>query len=113
MTGYQAGATVAGIVRYVGDGDGLCVGLGPDPKTWTEIRLADYFAPELNEPGGRAAAASLTRVVMGKRATCTATVGQGGRTSSYDRLIAICRIDGVSIGEMMRHAGVLEGGNGR
>ena len=82
-------------------------------STWTEIRLADFFAPELSTPAGRAAAASLTRMVMGKRAVCTAERGQNGRTYSYDRLIAVCRIEGVSVGEMMRRAGVTEGGNGR
>ena len=43
----------------------------------------------------------------GKRAVCTA----GHR--SYDRIVANCRIGGVSISELMRRQGISEGGNGR
>jgi len=114
VRGYAPGATVAGLVRYVGDGDGLCVGPGPDPRTWTEIRLADFYAPELNAPGGREAKAALERIVSGRRLVCTARRGDRGRqTYSYDRLIAVCTINGRPLGEMMRRASVPEGGNGR
>lgn len=113
VTGYKAGAEVSGLVVYVGDGDGLCVGRGPDPSGWVEIRLADFYAPELSEPGGEAAKAMLERLAMGKAAVCTATAGHDGRTYSYDRLIASCRIGGEDLGEMMRRAGVREGGRGR
>lgn len=101
------GATFAGIVRYVGDGDGLCVGPGSDPATWIEVRVSDFYAPELSEPGGRKAKATLERIAKGKRVVCLA----GGR--SYDRVVAECRINGVSVGRLMRRAGVREGGRGR
>lgn len=103
----KAGATFAGTVRYVGDGDGLCVGTGSDPNTWIEVRVADFYAPEISEPGGKAAKATLQRIAMGKRAECLA------RNRSYDRIVAVCTIDGVSVAELMRRAGVAEGGRGR
>lgn len=49
------GQKFGGVVRYVGDGDSLCVGLSPDPQTWIEVRLADFDAPELHDPEGRRA----------------------------------------------------------
>jgi micrococcal nuclease len=102
VSGYKPGATIAGTIRYVGDGDGL----------WTEIRLADFFAPELNEPGGRQAKAALDQFV-GRRAVCTAERGKNGSTRSYDRLIASCSIDGRSLADRLRQTGVAEGGRGR
>lgn len=113
VTGYTPGQTVAGTVRYVGDGDSLCIGPGRDPATWTEIRLADFFAPELNEHGGRQAKRVLERLVLGKRLVCTARRGNNGRTSSYDRLIATCTLDGANLANRLRQAGSGEGGRGR
>lgn len=110
--GYRPGATVAGIIRYVGDGDGLCIGPGSDPLTWTEIRLANFFAPELSAPGGRQAKAVLDKFV-GRQAVCTAERGANGSTRSYDRLIASCSIEGRSLSGLLREAGVAEGGRGR
>lgn len=100
------GATFAGIVRHVGDGDMICVGPGPDETTWIEVRVADFYAPELHEPGGLQARDTLRRIALGKRATCTA----GKR--SYDRIVAVCTINGRSVGEQMRGAGIQEGGRG-
>lgn len=109
----RPGYTVTGPVRYVADGDGLCVGPSSDPATWVEIRLADFYAPELREPGGPAARAVLERLTRGRTLTCTAVRGSGGKVVSYDRLIAVCRLGGVSLGDLMRRSGVAEGGNGR
>jgi endonuclease YncB( thermonuclease family) len=61
----QSGASFSGPVVYVGDGDGLCVALGPDATDWVEVRLADFYAPELQEPGGEAAKSALSRIVAG------------------------------------------------
>lgn len=47
------GATVSGPVVYIGDGDSLCVATGQGPGTWVEIRLADFYAPELSAPRRR------------------------------------------------------------
>jgi len=103
----EPGSLFSGPVTYVGDGDSLCVGQGPSPERWVEVRLSDFYAPELHEPAGPAAKATLQRITSGRQASCIAE----GR--SYDRIVARCTIQGVSIGDRMRAAGVLEGGRGR
>jgi len=114
VTGYKAGTVVTGTVLYVGDGDGLCIGNGPDPKTWIEIRLADFYAPEIHSADGPAAKRKLAELSKGKTAVCTVQHSDhGSNTYSHDRLIAQCRVDGASLGDLMRRAGVKEGGNGQ
>jgi micrococcal nuclease len=103
----RRGAVFSGPVVYVGDGDGLCVAVGEGPRGWVEVRVADFYAPELSEPGGRAAKATLEHLAMGRRATCVA------RNRSHDRVVARCRINGRDLAEQMRRAGVVEGGRGR
>lgn len=103
----RAGAPFAGTVRYVGDGDSLCVGNASDPKTWIEVRVADFHAPELHAPGGREAKSALERIAFGKPIQCVA----GKR--SYDRVVANCSVSGTSVADLMRRAGVSEGGRGR
>ena len=100
----KPGTTFLGPVRYVGDGDGLCIGASRDPSTWIEVRLADFYAPELSQPGGREAKSTLERMVMGRTLRCVAD------HRSYDRIVAACRLDGVSVGDLMRRRGVREGG---
>lgn len=68
MPSWLRGGTFQGPVSYVGDGDGLCIALGPDPSRWVEVRLADFYAPELREPGGRQAKATLDRLTAGRDA---------------------------------------------
>jgi micrococcal nuclease len=97
----------SGPVVYVGDGDSLCVALGPSPAEWVEVRLADFYAPELHEAGGSEAKASLGRLVEGKSVDCIAA------HRSYDRVVAICRLRGRSVGDLLRAAGVKEGGRGK
>lgn len=96
-----------GRATYVGDGDSLCVARGPLAADWIEVRLADFYAPELQEPGGEQAKAALSRLVMGRTLTCQP------RKQSYDRLVAVCYRDGRSVGDLMRASGVSEGGRGR
>lgn len=108
----RAGHVVSGPVRYIVDGDGLCVGPTADPATWVEIRLADLYAPELREPGGSQARAALERATRGRTLICTAVKGDHGRVVSYDRLIATCRVGGRGLAETMRRSGVAEGGRG-
>src|SRR3546814_8845938 len=48
----RPGQQFSGTVRYVGDGDGFCVGSSTDPNTWIEVRLADFDVPELHSPDG-------------------------------------------------------------
>jgi micrococcal nuclease len=101
------GTSFSGSVRYVGDGDSICVGNSGDPGTWIEVRVADFYAPELHSPGGAQAKAAMERVAMGRTLQCVA----GKR--SYDRVVAECTLNGTSIGDLMRREGVTEGGRGR
>jgi endonuclease YncB( thermonuclease family) len=107
----RAGQTFSGTVRYVGDGDSLCVGSSSDPNTWIEVRLGDFNAPELHSPSGPGAKSALEHIAMGEAAQCVAGGGRHGNVTSYDRVIATCRINGRAIGDLMRAAGVQEGGN--
>lgn len=100
------GTAFSGIVRYVGDGDSLCVGPAGRPDLWVEIRLADFYAPKLHEPGGQRAKALLVSIAAGKRLDCRA-----GRRS-YDCVVAWCEIDGKPIGDLLRARGGAEGGKG-
>jgi len=102
-----SGSYFSGPVVYVGDGDSLCVGVGQGSDGWVEVRLQDFYAPELKTPAGPAAKDTLSRLALGKDAVCRA-----GR-QSYDRVVARCEIGGRSVGDLMRAAGVPEGGNGR
>jgi micrococcal nuclease len=99
-----SGTEFSGPVTYIVDGDGLCVGR---EQGGIEVRLADFYAAELREPGGEAAKAALARIAMGKEVTCVA-----GK-KSYDRTIAVCKLGGQPLGDLMRAAGVPEGGRGR
>jgi endonuclease YncB( thermonuclease family) len=113
------GATFTGPVVYVGDGDSLCVDVMPHTKffreggavvpgvSWVEVRLADFYAPELHDTGGPAAKAALERIVKGRQAVCVAD------HQSYDRIVARCEVGGRSVGDLMRSAGIAEGGRGR
>ena len=96
----------SGRVTYVGDGDSLCVALGPSPSEWVEVRLEDFYAPELDEAGGDAAKANLSRLVMGRSLTCYPA------KQSYDRIVATCMLSGRSVGDMLRANGNAEGGRG-
>lgn len=107
----QAGVRFSGTVQYIGDGDGLCVGTTADPNEWIEVRLADFDAPELHKPGGTAAKAALERIALHREVTCTAERGRSGRVVSFDRVIARCRIGTHSIGDLLRQAGIVAGGN--
>lgn len=75
------------------------------------VRLQDFDAPELSErPAGIRARDALRSFALGKVATCTVTRGRNRTYQSYGRAIAVCRVQGVSLGDSMRRAGVAEGG---
>nr|WP_047166856.1 hypothetical protein [Sphingomonas sp. Y57] len=101
------GTTFSGVVRYVSDGDGLCVGPAGRPHRWIEVRLADFYAPELHEAGGIDAKRRLERIVMGRVLVCRA-----GRRS-FDRVVAACTLGGRPLGTLLREDGGAEGGRGR
>lgn len=100
----KRGKVFSGEVRHIIDGDGLCVS---GPSGLIEVRLSDFYGAELNRPGGREAKAALARIALGRQVSCKA-----GRRS-YDRVVAHCRLNGRSLGDLMRRAGIKEGGNGR
>jgi len=99
-------ASFSGIVRYVGDGDGLCVGSAGRPDLWIEVRLGDFYAPELHERGGMVAKRRLEHLVFGQVLQCRA----GKR--SYDRVIGYCTLAGRPLGALLRANGGREGGRG-
>lgn len=96
---------ISGRVNEVIDGDGLVVGR-------TEIRLGDFDAPEWDEPGGATATAALLRIASGREVVCTPCEGarRPGQCTSYDRVIATCRLNGERLGDLMRRQGIQEGG---
>jgi endonuclease YncB( thermonuclease family) len=107
----RAGIVFSGTVRYVGDGDSLCVGRTGNPAEWIEVRLADFNAPELHEPGGSASKQALERLVLGRPVSCTTKRGRSGRVISFDRVIARCRTGKANLGDLLRAAGIAEGGH--
>lgn len=106
----RAGEVFSGPVRYVGDGDGLCVGPTSDPNSWIEVRLADFDAPELDSPGGREAKARLDALVRGRMLHCTAQRGRQGSVVVHDRVIAACTLEGRPLGRLIRERGGIVGG---
>lgn len=106
LPGYLApGTSFSGPVVYVGDGDSLCVGVGPGDSEWVEVRLADFHAPELSSSEGPAAKRALLDLVMHRSVRCVA------EHRSYDRIVAHCELNGRSLGDHLRDRGALEGGN--
>jgi len=107
LPGYlYPGARFAGPVVHIGDGDSLCVAVGAGPQNWVEVRISGFYAPELHEPDGKQAKAALSSIARGRSAVCVAD------HQSYDRIVARCYIGGRLIGDLMRQAGVSEGGRG-
>lgn len=105
------GEAFSGVVRYVGDGDSLCVGASRDHATWIEVRLSDFDAPELHSPQGSRSRQYLRDIALGREIRCVAVRGRTGRVLVWDRVIARCTIQGRAIGEVLRAAGAPEGGN--
>jgi endonuclease YncB( thermonuclease family) len=107
-----AGVAFSGTVRYVIDGDGWCVGQSSDPSTWIEVRSSDFDAAELRTPEGRRGKAIAERALLGRQMRCRSATGRDGHTViTYDRVLAVCSIDGRRVADMLREAGVPEGGN--
>lgn len=106
-THFSPGSVFSGRVTYVGDGDSLCVAQGVGRHDWIEVRLADFYAPELNGLRGEEAKQALSQLALGKPVICEA------QHRSYDRIVARCTINGVPLGDTLRARGVPEGGRGR
>ena len=58
------------------------------------VRLQGIAAPELDEPGGSAAAGFASNLMLGRDVECRLT-GEWSR----DRLIGVCFLDGTDVGE--------------
>ena len=89
----DSGDQLEDMVAKVIDGDTLHVGA-------TKIRLQGVAAPELDEPFGPEARYFLTAIALGRRARCD-LIGE----LSFDRQVAVCRIDGRDLGRLMVEAG--------
>ncbi len=81
-----ASDSLRGEVTRVRDGDTIEIGE-------IAIRLQGVAAPELRDPLGREAGAAMRRLVKGRVVEC---VPDGSR--SYDRIVAVCFLDGQDIG---------------
>lgn len=97
---------IAGRAVTIIDGDGLVLSTGD------EIRLGDFNAPEWNQKGGKEAKAALAEIAYGEDLACTPCEGarNPNRCTSYDRIIATCRLNGRRLGDLMRARGIAEGG---
>lgn len=61
------------------------------------IRIQNYNAPELDQPGGQAAKARMEALTRGKTVHC-----DGKARDRYGRLVARCDVDGNDLGKAMR-----------
>lgn len=75
---------------YVIDGDTLVI-------AHERIRLQNFNAPEMDQPGGQAAKAKLQSITRGKTVHC-----DGKARDRYARLVARCSVNGLDIGQEMR-----------
>lgn len=75
---------------YVIDGDTIVIAR-------ERIRLQNFNAPELDQPGGQAAKTKLQSITRGKTVHC-----DGKARDRYARLVARCSVNGLDIGQEMR-----------
>jgi micrococcal nuclease len=90
----RAAAAIAGAVTRVRDGDTIVVGRTP-------VRLQGVAAPELRQPLGADARRYLRDLAEGRRVEC-----EPDGTRSYDRIVAVCRLDGEDIGALLIRRGL-------
>lgn len=64
----------------------------PSHAQWAEVRLADFYAPELHDAGDPEAKDALSHLVKGKQVECVAD------HRNYDRVMAVCRLRGRASG---------------
>ena len=99
-----SGTPFAGTVRYISDGNRICVGASGSPASWIKVRLADFNPPELREPGGEAAKRTLETIALGKEVQCIA--GKRSYDSVVDLTGSFCtkRIDRNWLGKEQKDA---------
>lgn len=100
-----AGVEIRGPVLHVIDGDTICVALGYAPDEWIRLRLADApVASPVRRVSAREEAdpkAVLMAAAFAKTAECRTELDRRGE------VMAVCTIDGVPIGRMMRDGQVI------
>lgn len=86
--------SLTGTVTHVRDGDTIVVGK-------LAVRLNGVHAPERQDTGGSEATEFMRSLTFGKSLRCELN---GERT--YDRLVGICYLQGIDIGETIVKAGL-------
>lgn len=87
------GATLAGPVLHVIDGERLCVAQGFDPATWVEVQIAEAQLHKTSDaPPARGA---LMAGAFAQDAVCTVTGLVDGRA------IATCQVEGRPLAERL------------
>lgn len=82
-----------GLARVV-DGDTIVVAR-------ERVRLRNFDAPELSDPGGPEASQTLAAIIAGRQVHCDPVA-----RDRYGRTVALCQVDGLDLGKAMRAAGV-------
>ncbi len=100
----KKGAVFAGPITRILDADSFCLG---EADGGIEVRVADFYGIELHDKGGKRAKELAERALLGKWAACVA------RNPSWDRIVAVCSIDGRLVSDVLVEAGVKQGGRGR
>lgn len=80
---------IDGPARVV-DGDTIVIGR-------ERVRIQNFNAPELNEPGGPEAKARMQALTLGREVHC-----DGKARDRYGRLVARCSVNGQDLGRSMR-----------
>lgn len=101
------GTAFSELLRYASDGSSLRIGSARRPDRWSQIRLADFYAPAPDAPDGRKAERALETLMRDRLSCCRA--GRRG----YDRALARCMREAGAFDERMRAAGAVEGERGQ
>lgn len=108
---FQLGQQFLGMVCYVGDGDGLCVGNFSDLNIWIEVCLVDFDVFEFYVFDGCLFKLFFEQVVFGQNVICEVWCGWCGCVIVFDWVIVVCCVYGCLIGDLFCVWYVLEGGN--
>ncbi|WP_133255218.1 hypothetical protein [Phenylobacterium kunshanense] len=95
------GAEVHGPVLHVTDARRVCVATGANPADWIELRLADVPGRGAWTHEGRGA---LMAAAFSENVTCTVLRRRRGEA------LAICHLDGVSIGRRAQQSDIVAAG---
>jgi len=66
-----------------------------------KVRLQGLAAPEMDEPGGRAAKNAMIQIVKGQQVSC-----QLDGTTTHDRVVGICYVGGRDVAEELVRRGL-------